>query len=73
MFQFRTLSEYPLAATVGPSLGAAAGKSRSGAVMPVASDVLETLLNCILKFQHLCGPNYKTYISFIGCASDYAR
>lgn len=43
-------SEYPLAATVGPSLGAAAAKSRSRAVMPMASDALETLLNCILEF-----------------------
>lgn len=72
MFQFLTSSEYPLAATVGPSLGAAAGKSRGRTVMPVASDVLETLLNSILRFQHLCGPNYKTQIPMTGCVSDYA-
>lgn len=60
MLQFLTSSEHPLAATVGPSLGAAAVKSRGRTVMPVASDVLETLLNSILKFQYLCGPNYKT-------------
>lgn len=59
-FQFLTSSKYPLAAAVGPSLGAAAGKSRGRTVMPVASDALETLVNSILKFQHLCGPNYKT-------------